>query len=257
MKKTAEKVIFSTIYTVLIALVVTYICHRELEPTPSVNYERSQDAVAYMSDIQNHTHWKICRPDGYNGSGYGVMLEVDRDGIALLVNSPQLEHPNEMLCYAGYNLEARIVGMGWNEFLSTQRKPQTMPVTLYYVPSVGSTEVTGNATHPITRGKCTLYDLWFDDGTAGELRIDEQGVFIRRFTNIETLECDEYTYESKYGDVKNSVDIQRIVTERDLRNSRAAFEEIAVRLQALDIQSGDTRDILTNLITILKDCSSK
>lgn len=33
MKKTAEKVIFSTIYTILIALVVTYICHRELEPT--------------------------------------------------------------------------------------------------------------------------------------------------------------------------------------------------------------------------------
>lgn len=32
MKKTAEKVIFSTIYTILIALVVTYICHRELEP---------------------------------------------------------------------------------------------------------------------------------------------------------------------------------------------------------------------------------
>ena len=37
MRKTAEKVIFSTIYTVLIALVVTYICHRELEPVDIVD----------------------------------------------------------------------------------------------------------------------------------------------------------------------------------------------------------------------------
>lgn len=37
MRKTAEKVIFSTIYTVLIALVVTYICHKELEPVDTVN----------------------------------------------------------------------------------------------------------------------------------------------------------------------------------------------------------------------------
>ena len=44
MKKTAEKVIFSTIYTVLIALVVTYICHRELEPADIVD-PRARSAV--------------------------------------------------------------------------------------------------------------------------------------------------------------------------------------------------------------------
>lgn len=34
-------------------------------------------------------------------------------------------------------------------------------------------------------------------------------------------------------------------------------EELSVKLQRLDVRNDDTRDLVTNLITILKDCSSK
>ena len=34
-------------------------------------------------------------------------------------------------------------------------------------------------------------------------------------------------------------------------------EELSSKLQKLDVRNDDTRDLVTNLITILKDCSSK
>ena len=44
MKTGYGKIIFSSIYTILIALVVTYICHRELEPVDTVD-PRARSAV--------------------------------------------------------------------------------------------------------------------------------------------------------------------------------------------------------------------
>ena len=51
----------------------------------------------------------------------------------------------------------------------------------------------------------------------------------------------------------DSVDPQ----ERGAVHPCVMCEELSVKLQRLDVRNDDTRDLVTNLITILKDCSSK
>lgn len=252
MRKTAEKVIFSTIYTVLIALVVTYICHRELEPTPSVNYEKSQDAIAYLSDIQNHTHNHLCND---SNPEYKSSLWIDKDGMVTIHNyTYPPEHPSEMLCYSKYSMEARIIGESWTVFMQRSTKPSSLQVCLYSTPTGGSTNICGVATHPITRGTCTVYNVEFEDGTGGDLRIDNLGVFITRSVD-DGMTFDTYEFCIKYGDVKDMSNIVRVATEQDLRNSRRGFELIGEYLKELEEQGNPIT--LEQVIDILKDCSSK